>query len=299
MYSFAHLSDPHLGPLPDVRLRELMSKRVLGYLNWRLNRGRGAMRPTVLDDLVADMRAHAPGHVCVTGDLVNIALDAEVHSARAWLMSLGAAADVSVVPGNHDAYVRTALKQATEVWGPFLTGDGSEHVRFPYLRRRGPVAFVGVSSAKATGPFMATGTFDVSQGMRLAELLETLGREGLFRCVMIHHPPIRGAAPWAARLIGAERFRRIVREAGAELVLHGHTHKGTVGFIDGPTGSVPVVGVPSASASPRADRRGAGWNHFTVEGGPGDWTLTHVERGFAPGSSRAGEIARRTLKPGT
>ena len=298
MFSFAHLSDPHLGPLPEPRLRELMSKRVLGYLNWRLNRGRGAMRPTVLDDLVADLRAHRPDHVCVTGDLVNIALDAELVSARAWLQTLGEPHDVSVVPGNHDAYLRNSLKNASEAWGPYFCGDGADRVKFPYVRRRGPVAFVGVSSAKATGPFMATGTFDVGQGMRLSEILAHLGHEGCFRVVLIHHPPIKGAAPWAARLIGADRFRRVVREAGAELVLHGHTHKATVESIPGPRGTVPVIGVPSASSNPRPDRRGAGWNRFVVEGGPGAWRLTHIERGFASGGGRATEIARRELPVG-
>lgn len=296
MFSFAHLSDPHLGPLPEPRLGELMSKRMLGYLNWRLNRGRGAMRPAVLDDLVADIHAHKPGHVCVTGDLVNIALDAEVVAARAWLQTLGKPHDVSVVPGNHDAYLRTSLRRATETWAPFFCGDeGGDHVRFPFVRRRGPVAFVGVSSAKATGPFMATGTFDISQGLRLGEILEHLAHEGLFRVVLIHHPPIRGAAPWAARLIGAERFRRVVREAGAELVLHGHTHKATTETIQGPSGRVPVIGVPSASSTPRPGRRGAGWNHFTVAGGPGAWSLTHIERGFTAGTPKAVEIARTEI----
>lgn len=295
MYSFAHLSDPHLGPLPEPRLAELMGKRVLGYLNWRLNRGRGAMRPAVLDNLVADIRAHKPGHVCVTGDIVNIALEAELTAARAWLASLGPAHDISVVPGNHDAYVKTSLKKSTEAWAPFLCGDGAEHVRFPYVRRRGPVAFVGVSSAKATGPFMATGTFDVGQGMRLSETLEHLGNEGLFRVVMIHHPPIKGAAPWAARLIGADRFRRILRETGAELVLHGHTHKVSNEEIPGPGRPIPVVGVPSASSSPREGKRGAGWNHFIVEGAPRTWRLTHVERGFIDSETKAVETGRRVL----
>jgi 3',5'-cyclic AMP phosphodiesterase CpdA len=298
MYSFAHLSDPHLGPLPEPRLSELMSKRMLGYLNWRLNRGRGAMRPAVLDALVADIQAHKPGHVCVTGDIVNIALEAELVFAKAWLQSIGIPHDVSVVPGNHDAYVKTSLKRSTESWAPFLCGDGAEHVRFPYVRRRGPVSFIGVSSAKATGPFMATGTFEVSQGMRLAEVLSHEKAQGFFRVVMIHHPPVRGVAPWAARLIGAERFRRVIREEGAELVLHGHIHRWSREEIAGPDRPVPVVGVTSASAAPGAGggRRAAGWNRFVVEGGPGNWTLTHIERAFVAATGGPTDVSTRELK---
>lgn len=278
MFRLAHLSDPHLGPLPEPKVRELMSKRVLGYLNWRLHRG-GAMRPTVLDDLVADVRAHAPDHVAVTGDIVNIALDAELEPARHWLSSLGRGADVSVVPGNHDAYVPGALKRASGVWGPFLWGDGGEHVRFPFVRRRGKAAIIGVSSAKATGPFMATGTLDASQALLLGEALEHARHEGLARVVLIHHPPLDGATPWAGRLIGAERFRDVVRAAGAELVLHGHTHIGSVNWIAGADAPVPVVGVPSASS-----RRSAGWNLIEIDGEAGAWSVRLTERGVSAGA---------------
>ena len=34
MFVLAHLSDPHLAPLPMPRPRELLAKRGLGYLNW-------------------------------------------------------------------------------------------------------------------------------------------------------------------------------------------------------------------------------------------------------------------------
>jgi len=37
-FTLAHLSDPHLPPLPEPRASELAGKRVFGYLNWRRNR---------------------------------------------------------------------------------------------------------------------------------------------------------------------------------------------------------------------------------------------------------------------
>ena len=40
MFRLAHLSDVHLGPLPDVAYRDLVSKRMLGYVNWQRNRRR-------------------------------------------------------------------------------------------------------------------------------------------------------------------------------------------------------------------------------------------------------------------
>ena len=41
VFRIAHLSDPHLGPLPTVRLKDLASKRLTGYLNYRRNRAGG------------------------------------------------------------------------------------------------------------------------------------------------------------------------------------------------------------------------------------------------------------------
>ncbi|WP_228259580.1 metallophosphoesterase family protein [Siculibacillus lacustris] len=297
MFRLAHVSDPHLGPMPRPKLRELVGKRVLGYINWRLNRGRGSLRPAVLDELVDDLHDLAPDHVAVTGDIVNIALDAELEPARRWLDSLGAPRDVSVVPGNHDAYVRGALKRATDSWGPFLRGDTGESGRFPYVRRRGPVALIGVSSAETTAPFMATGRVGPGQALRLAEILDHTAHEGLYRVVLIHHPPARQPVHWAGRLIGTQAIRDLFLHHGAELILHGHTHRSTVEWLDGPTRPIPLVGVPSASRNPGPDRRGAGWNLFEIDGAPGAWHTTRIERGFRDAESGLVEIARAPLVP--
>lgn len=297
MFRLAHVSDPHLGPLPEPRLRELVGKRVLGYINWRLNRGRGGMRPAVLDDLVDDLVAQGCDHVAVTGDIVNIALDAELEPARRWLASLGHPRDVSAVPGNHDAYVPGALKRAAAAWAPFFKGDTGEAGRFPFVRRRGKVAIVGVSSAEATAPFMATGRFEAGQALRLAEILDHLAHEGLYRVVLIHHPPAKKPMHWAGRLIGTARMRELIHRHGAELILHGHTHRSTIEWLDGPDRPVPLVGVPSASRNPGPDRRGAGWNLFEIEGDAGNWRTTRIERGFRDAGSGLVEIARAPLLP--
>src|ERR1700721_794872 len=55
-FTLAHLSDPHLAPLPAARFRDLAGKRALGYLNWKRNRHKFHRRD-VLDALVSDIRA--------------------------------------------------------------------------------------------------------------------------------------------------------------------------------------------------------------------------------------------------
>ena len=121
-FTLAHLSDPHLPPMPAARLRDLAGKRALGYLNWTRNRHKYHRRD-VLDAMVSDMQAQAPDHIAVTGDLVNIALEAEFEPSRTWLESVGPPDRVSVVPGNHDAYVRATRHRFARTWANYLGDD--------------------------------------------------------------------------------------------------------------------------------------------------------------------------------
>ncbi|EEZ33458.1 phosphohydrolase, Icc family protein [Brucella sp. NF 2653] len=299
MFRLAHISDVHLSPLPRVRYRELASKRITGYINWLRNR-KSAMHGTVLDSLIADMLAQTPDHIAVTGDLVNLALNLEIDIAHDWLQLLGAPSDISVVPGNHDAYVPGALDKACRKWEPWMRGDGVDNKgkrpQFPYMRERGPVALIGVSSARATAPFMASGDFLPAQGKRLAAMLDEAGARGLFRVVMIHHPPVHGATSAHKRLYGIRRFQKIIRKHGAELVLHGHTHLITHYEIDGPDGKVPVISVPSASQSFGGRKPAARYNIFNIDrNADGGWACIMEEHGISDASEKITKLNERVL----
>ena len=358
-FVLAHLSDPHLGPLPPPRVRELASKRLLGYINWRRSRSH-IHRADALDAITRDLRGERPDHVAVTGDLVNIALPAEFAHARRWLEGLGPPAEVSVVPGNHDAYVAAADLHRDPHWAPYMAGDdalsgsdgrhapsplvgegrgggsggcgdaipplatptpgpspaeprysegsatqqsdrsrqqptsigGGEKTLFPYLRRRGPVALIGVSTAIATPPFMATGRLGEQQIARVAEMLDA--SRTLFRVVMIHHPPITLASAHHKRLVDARAFRQVIAAVGAELIIHGHDHVHALASIEGNGGRVPVVGVPSASASADIKHHAGAYNLYRIGGDPGGWRCEVVSRGLRP-SGAVTEINRFTL----
>jgi 3',5'-cyclic AMP phosphodiesterase CpdA len=299
MFVLAHLSDPHLGPIPTPRARELANKRGLGFINWY--RGRHAIhRPEVLALLERDIAERHADHIAVTGDLVNLALTAEFAAAHQWLARLGPPERVTVVPGNHDAYVRAAAAHPLRYWGDYMRGDADGPLttpgaatHFPFVRRRGPLALVGLSTAVPTGPLMATGRLGADQLMRLADTLEALGREGVFRVVLIHHPPLSRPSQHLKRLIDAGALRRIIAQHGAELVLHGHAHLHLLAWLDGPNGRVPAVGVPSASAA--EDRHGhpAAYNLYTIERAGNGWRCEAVTRGVSNGA--VGEMERRSL----
>lgn len=301
MLRLAHFSDVHLGPLPDISYRELASKRITGYINWHRNR-RTNLHDQVIDALVADMRDQGVDHVAVTGDLVNLALDAEVADAREWLEELGPGGDVSVVPGNHDAYVPGALDKACRSWGAWMWGDGMDEPakrgRFPYMRVRGNAAIIGVSSARATAPFMASGYFGTTQARRLGRLLDDARARDLCRVILIHHPPVRGAAPQHKRLYGIGRFKKVIEKHGAELVLHGHTHLPTLFWLKGKDGRVPVLGVAAAGQALGGEKPAAQYNLIEIDGEPGNWTIDIRRRGLADNCKGVCEIAAETFRPG-
>jgi 3',5'-cyclic AMP phosphodiesterase CpdA len=300
MVLLAQFSDIHLGPLPKVSVADLASKRLLGYLNWQRSRGR-IHADSVLTALTADMHAAQPDQIVVTGDLVNLGLPAEYRAARAWLAMLGAAHDVTVIPGNHDAYVASSVADYTEQWHDFACGDGraSGQSGFPFLRRRQPLALIGVSSAVPTTPFMATGRVGAAQAAALASLLAETASEGLFRVVLIHHPVAEHAATRMRRLIDARRVRAVIAEHGAELVLHGHNHKTSVTTVPGPHGPVPVVGATATSLRPRPHHAGGGYNLVLIEGEPGAWRVTLRERAVTETGTVTTRLERTLKVPGS
>jgi 3',5'-cyclic AMP phosphodiesterase CpdA len=294
MFTLAHLSDPHLAPLPQPRASELASKRVLGFLHWQRRRRR-IHRREVLDALMRDLASGPPDHVAVTGDLVNLALESEYAPARAWLESLGRPADVTVVPGNHDIYVREAMPWPAAQWGDYMRSDSgpeTDFMRFPFVRRRHNVAMIGLSTAVPTAPLLATGRLGDDQLARLGETLHQL--DGLFRVVLIHHPQ-QSVHGRFKRLTDAAALRRVLAEYGAELLLHGHDHVRSLDWLDGPHGrKIPAVGVPSASAVAHGSDDPAGYNLYHIDGEAGAWRCEMVNRGLASdGSFR--EIGRQEL----
>lgn len=302
MFRLAHISDVHLGPLPEVSYWELLSKRITGYINWRRNR-----RHTLAEDIIArivdDIGKFAADHVAVTGDLVNLALDAEIRLARSWLEALGPGDGVTVVPGNHDAYVPGALDRVCTAWDEYMRGDAAERPvtrrDFPFLRVRGPVALIALSSARASAPFMASGFFPEVQEIRARRLLDETRESGLFRVLMIHHPPVRGATAAHKRLFGIGRFQDMIAKHGAELVLHGHTHLPTTHWLDGPDGKVPVVGVAATGQAHGSAKPAAQYNLIDVAGGPGNWQARLTRRGIVSTDGTMDELWSGPLQYGT
>jgi 3',5'-cyclic AMP phosphodiesterase CpdA len=291
LFKLAHLSDPHLPPLPKARFSELAGKRALGYLNWTRNR-RKYYRREVLDALVSDMQAQAPDHIAVTGDLVNLALEAEFAPARQWLAGVGEPHGVTAIPGNHDAYVRATRHRFVEAFGDYLSGDEASGNAFPFLRRRGPVALIGLSSAVPTPPLMATGTLGRAQLDALERTLAALATEPVFRVLLVHHPLRSDSRP--KRLTDSARLLALLKKHGVELILHGHDHIHSAMWFDGPVGKIPSIGVPAASALARGRHPAAAYNLYSIERDGNAWRCEQISRGI-DSDMRIKEIGRTRL----
>jgi 3',5'-cyclic AMP phosphodiesterase CpdA len=251
--TLAHLSDVHLAPVRGLTWRHLNVKRGLGYLNWQRSRRRVHRRAS-LDRVVADLQAHKPDHIAVTGDLINLGLPAEYEAAHAWLEGLGPPRDVTVVPGNHDIYTHVRDDPGVERWGDYMRADAwgaqlgpAAAGGFPFVRRIGPLALICLNSAEKTPPFVAAGRLGDAQIAALGDLLERTEAEGLIRVVLIHHPPLPGQAPARRALRDAAALAHVLTSCGAELVLHGHNHRDNHADFAWAGGRIPVLGVASGS----------------------------------------------------
>jgi 3',5'-cyclic AMP phosphodiesterase CpdA len=295
-FTLAHLSDVHLGPIRGLAPRHVNIKRALGLANWHLKR-RHIHLPHVVEAIVDDVHHQRPDHIAVTGDLVNLGLPGEFEHAARWLEALGPPDRVTVVPGNHDIYTPLRRDAGIERWRPYMAGEQTGPAQgFPFVRRIGPLALIGVNSALPRPPFIASGRVGGPQLQALSDLLGRLGKEGVIRVVLIHHPPLPGQAPARRGLEDAAAVSETLAHHGAELVLHGHNHIDMIAERPSRTGTTTVLGVASSSIGHRHKSEPLGrYNCLRFEPGSGGVRIELVVRGLAGPDGPVIEIARQDL----
>ena len=285
--TLAHLSDVHLGPLPkSAAWKDFALKRVIGTLSWKLRRHK-LHDPAIAEAIVKDIKAAAPDHVAFTGDLLNVSAHAEFLRAADWMENFGDPQWISFVPGNHDAYVPVKWEQGLGHLAPYMTGDMAVPSTqltsiFPYVRLRRNLAMIGLNSAAPQSLSRASGSVGPEQLQALSTLLPDLKAKGYYRAVMIHHPPLPGLAPPRKALSDAAVLRDVLRDGGAELVLHGHNHHPIVTVLEGREGKIPIVGVPSASMNGYSHYEPAAWNLYEITRNHGKWATQVLVRSWDP-----------------
>jgi 3',5'-cyclic AMP phosphodiesterase CpdA len=292
--ALAHLSDPHISCMEAIAARDLLNKRLFGFLRWKLHRGT-EHSGSILSALQMDLRHTSPDHIAVTGDLTHLGLAAEYKKARQWLQSLGSPARVTAIPGNHDAYVEIRWQQTMAHWVEYMISDDRPEPTskaekttriFPSLRVRGCAAVIGVSTAHPSAPHLAVGRIGAPQMRKLEKILVRTAGSGLYRILLIHHPPVTGTVSWRKRLTDAAGLGSILKKYGAELILHGHAHRETLNFLSTPYGKVPIVGVPSISAIGRTPERRARYYLYRIKPEASSWHIRCEIRVFASEENR-------------
>lgn len=277
----AHLSDLHILDLTGVKSAQLLlNKRITGWVNLKVKRS-SHHKPWVVEAMADDLAARRVDHVVVTGDLTNLSLDPEFERAKAILERMGYGPEqVSVVPGNHDVYTRGAERSQrfARHFAKYLTSDfavgGNGHPSgpFPYVRLRGPVAIIGISTAVARAPLVASGWAGEAQLDVLAKLLDREELRGKTVVVLAHHPITNPKGSVATVLRGWSEvgaMRKLLGHSAGSLALHGHLHHRVHEVIEAEGGRIHRLGATSASLLHRDPDMMSGYNLYEISGDKG------------------------------
>jgi 3',5'-cyclic AMP phosphodiesterase CpdA len=282
----AHFSDLHLLSLDGVKKLQYANKRWIGAMNLLSNRGRH-YHTEAFDDMVVDLNSQNIDHIICTGDITNLAFAQEFAFARERFdkLTLGPS-NVTVLPGNHDSYVEEGAQHYAAAFGAYYApdddwrwsspsagdrkepGDNKDDQCWPSVRVRGDLALIGLSTSLKTPWFTAWGKVGQLQLARLRSVLKDARLAGKVRVVAIHHPPagarafsiIRGLRDHAA-------FADVIKDAGAELIIHGHEHRNMHEQLQGPGGAVSVLGVPSGTYEANKPERTARYRIIEIKDG--------------------------------
>ncbi len=273
-----HITDPHLTTLHGIALGRLRGKRLLGYLSWYRKR-RNQHCPERLAGLVEAITEDKPDRILVTGDLTHIGFPEEIAAAQPWLDRLGNIARTLLVPGNHDLYATDSWEPVRDLWSPYLWpgGTGGGRQEFPSSLDCGHVGLIGLSSACPTAFFSAGGRLGGAQRQRLAACLQRHAVARRFRCLLIHHPPLRGITNRRRALADAAELETILRRHGVELILHGHLHRNVMHRLGRDT---LVFG--TASASSCVETRDAAYRIFDIDIQDPGWQVNMVLKTITP-----------------
>jgi len=270
MFRLAHISDMHVLPPAGVHWREmLLNKRITGWVNTRIRRGRVYRRRYL--EMVLDAASRAD-HLVITGDVTNLALDSEYHETLRLLERRAGGAEITLIPGNHDLYLPRVSREGrfAHHFGAFVRSDLPDLAvdvaagAYPFVKLRGPAAIIGLSSAVPRPPFIAAGYVGHDQLRALSAILDHPEVAKRVPVILIHHPPVDSRhriLQLRDGLADAASLREVLATMRRGLVLFGHLHV----RVRCRLGALDVVGASGAALDHPNDSVRAGYNLYELD----------------------------------
>jgi 3',5'-cyclic AMP phosphodiesterase CpdA len=272
----AHISDLHILVLDGAVPFRLFNKRATGYANLQFNR-KHLHKSNLVRSIAAHLSTAKVDHVVISGDVSNLALEGEFEAVRALLddvLGLPHHA-VTLVPGNHDVYTRGAEKNQrfARYFEPYLTSDLPRYCTrqpggmFPVVKLAGNAAIIGLSSALARPPFVASGRLGDEQLEALRRILSSDELKGRVPVIVLHHPVHNPPAWLKSQLEGladANPLKQLLQPLDRGLLLHGHLHRRIRRRLATRGGHIDVIGATSASLAHPSPARMAGYNSYEI-----------------------------------
>ena len=249
-----------------------MNKRWTGAVNLALNRARH-YRVDIFERLLDAVLATEPDHSICTGDLVNLALQSEFDKVRGLLGDRFESDALTLVPGNHDYYVKEAIVEGLfeTSFASYLPKDVDLDIpksqTYPITRTLPGIFLLGLNTAVETPVFMANGRIDPGQLSAMKRGFRSEEARSRFRILLLHHPLLpepNRRLDAARRLDNADELITALQELGTDgpqLVVHGHNHEFKAQTVPGL--DTPLIQV--ASASKAGHRHPAEFNIYCIE----------------------------------
>jgi 3',5'-cyclic AMP phosphodiesterase CpdA len=256
----AHLSDVHMledGPVASV-LQDLAIRLVsVGRVVDAKGRARKLER-----GLAAAVRAGAD-HLVISGDLTEVGAPAQLEAFAHVLHSSGIRPEnVTLVPGNHDAYTSgDAWRRALE--GPLRAYRGTAAEHDGKVVDRGDIVFLPIDVTCAQPITRSAGELrpDAASALEAHFADSSLAKRALV--VVQHHPPFahdRSTWQWLDGLRGSARLMAALARHSHVQVLHGHLHKAVdrlIGYGKSRVLGAPAIVEDAARSAVRAPGRSA------------------------------------------
>ncbi|MFT3980657.1 MAG: hypothetical protein QM687_09335 [Ferruginibacter sp.] len=127
-----------------------VNKRITGYHQLALPPAGNSLSGDGLANLVRHMREQEPDFTAVTGDLVNLGLEAEANTAWNWLADCRHARTRSASrPATTIPICARSFAYNNDRWGDYMRGETLDAAQFPFVRRVGDVAIISCSVERA------------------------------------------------------------------------------------------------------------------------------------------------------